>query len=158
MKGRIVVSCVFSLLYLVFAVSQLDSQIDHRVGTGTPAQTDGLDDYINREMVLRKVPGLAFALLDHGHIVTERTYGLANVETGTPVDVDSVFELASVTKPITAVAVMMLVEERKIGLDDAISKYVADTPITWHGITVRELLSHTAGLREYGLVKCDGSE
>jgi D-alanyl-D-alanine carboxypeptidase len=53
---------------------------------------------------------------------------------------------------------MMLVEHGKIGLDDPISRYIANTPITWHGITVRQLLSHTAGLREYGLVKCDGSE
>ena len=83
---------------------------------------------------------------------------MANVETGAPVGINSVFELASVTKPITAVAVTMLVEQKKVALDDPVDRYLAEVPVAWHEITVRELLSHTSGLREYGLVKCDGSE
>ena len=58
---------------------------------------------------------------------------------------DTVFELASVTKQFTAAAIMLLVEENKIGLDDPISRYLVDTPDTWRGITVRHLLTHTAG-------------
>jgi hypothetical protein len=142
MKGRIAISCSFSLLWLVFAVSRSDSQIDERIGVGTAVHTDTIDDYIKHEMALRKVPGLAFAMVDHGRIVTERTYGTANVETGSPVETDSVFELAAVTKPITAVAVMMLVEEGKIGLDDPISNIpsvialLACIPILWTGIAI----------------------
>jgi D-alanyl-D-alanine carboxypeptidase len=119
---------------------------------------DKIDDYIRQEMNVRSVPGLAFVVIENGRVVKQGAYGLANVETATPAELDSVFELASVTKPITAVAVMMLVEDGKVRLDDAIDKYLTDTPPAWHEITVRELLSHTSGLREYGLVRCDGSE
>ena len=119
---------------------------------------DKVDDYIKKEMNVRSVPGLAFAVVENGRIVKQGAYGLVNVESTTPAELDSVFELASVTKPITAVAVMMLVEDGKTRLDDPIDKYLTDTPSTWHEITIRELLSHTSGLREYGLIKCDGSE
>jgi len=119
---------------------------------------DSLDKYIEREMVTRNVPGLAFAVIENGRVIREGAYGLANVETGAQVGIDSVFELASVTKPITAISVMMLVEQKKIGLNNPVDKYLAELPAAWRGITVRELMSHTSGLREYGLVKCDGSE
>jgi len=120
--------------------------------------SDTLDEYIKREMAARNVPGLAFAVIEKGRVVREGAYGLANVETGAAVGIDSVFELASVTKPITAVAVMMLVEQKKLALDDPVDKYLPQVPAAWHEITIRGLLSHTSGLREYGLVKCDGSE
>jgi len=121
-------------------------------------ENEGVDDYIRHEMAVRSVPGLAFAVTENGRIIKEGAYGLANIETRSPVERESVFELASVTKPITAVAVMMLVQEGRIGLEDSIGKYVADPPQAWHDITIRELLSHTSGLKEYGLVQCNGSE
>jgi CubicO group peptidase (beta-lactamase class C family) len=119
---------------------------------------DKIDDYIRGEMNARQVPGLAFAVLDGSHVLRKGAYGLANVETNSPVESDSVFELASVTKPITGVAVMMLVQEGRVGLDESIDKYLPDAPQAWRQITIRELLSHTSGLREYGLVRCNGSE
>src|SRR5258708_18795418 len=119
---------------------------------------DRVDEYVKREMETRKVPGLAFAVIENGRVIADGAYGLANLETGAHVGIDSVFELASVTKPITAVSVMMLVAQKKVALDDPVDKYLAQVPAAWHEITVRELLSHTSGLREYGLVKCDGSE
>jgi len=123
------------------------------------AQANGdVDKYIRHEMEVRSVPGLAFAVTENDRTIKKGAYGLANIETGSSVERDSVFELASVTKPITAVAVMMLVQEGRIGLEDSIGKYVADTPQAWHEITIGELLSHTSGLREYGLVQCNGSE
>ncbi len=125
----------------------------------TQAQANGdIDKYIKHEMEVRSVPGLAFAVTENDRIMKEGAYGLANIETGSPVERDSVFEIASVTKPITATAVMMLVQEGRIGLEDSIGKYVAETPQAWHEITIRALLSHTSGLREYGLVQCNGSE
>ncbi|HWY21449.1 MAG TPA: serine hydrolase domain-containing protein [Candidatus Acidoferrum sp.] len=123
-----------------------------------PAHPDKIDEYIKREITARNVPGLAFAVMKNGRILRQGAYGLANVETGAHVGIDSVFELASVTKPITAVSVMMLVEQKKLAFDDPVDKYLAEVPAPWHEITIRELLSHTSGLREYGLVKCDGSE
>jgi CubicO group peptidase (beta-lactamase class C family) len=67
---------------------------------------------------------------------------------------DSVFELASVTKPFTATAIMMLVEEGRIALDNSIAGYLDHTPEPWRGITVRHLLTHTAGLPEHAFSDC----
>jgi CubicO group peptidase (beta-lactamase class C family) len=66
-----------------------------------------------------------------------------------PVKADTIFQSGSVGKQFAATAVMMLVEERKVGLDDPIQKYFPDAPETWNGIKIRNLLSHTSGLGEY---------
>jgi D-alanyl-D-alanine carboxypeptidase len=132
-------------------------QPDAGQSRNTP-RPDQFDEHIQREMAARNVPGLAFAVLENGRVLRQGAYGLANVENEAGVDFDSVFELASVTKPITAIAVMMLVEQKKVRLDDPVHRYLANAPPAWNEITIRELLSHTSGLREYGLVKCDGSE
>ncbi|MEX2282476.1 MAG: serine hydrolase domain-containing protein [Gemmatimonadota bacterium] len=112
----------------------------------TAVQAARIDSVIRFEMQLRGIPGAAVAVVDSGRFVFKRAYGTANLETETPVEVDAVFELASVTKQFTAAAIMLLVEEGKVGLDTPISGYIADTPPEWSGITVRHLLTHTGGL------------
>ena len=109
-------------------------------------QSGAVDDYMKAEIAKRHIPGAALIVIQHGQIVKVQGYGVSNLEHDTPVIPDTVFELASVTKQFTAAAIMLLVEENKIGLDDPISRYLADTPDTWRGITVRHLLTHTAGL------------
>ncbi len=71
------------------------------------------------------------------------------MELRVPVKPETVFQSGSVGKQFTATAVMMLVEEGKIGLDDPLTKYFADAPASWKDVTVRELLSHTAGFGDY---------
>jgi len=110
------------------------------------AQLTSVDDYLTREMAARRIPGLALAVIQRGEVVKVQGYGIANLEWDVPVTPDTVFELASVTKQFTATAIMRLVEEEKIRLDEPISHYLADTPPTWSEITVRHLLTHTAGL------------
>ncbi|MCH8151907.1 MAG: beta-lactamase family protein [Planctomycetes bacterium] len=114
------------------------------------AQADKVDDYITSEMKNRHIPGLALAVVKNGEVIKAKGYGLANVELNVPVTPDSVFDLASITKSFTATAIMMLVEEGKVGLDDRISKYLINAPYTWRDITVRHLLTHTAGLESEG--------
>jgi CubicO group peptidase (beta-lactamase class C family) len=92
------------------------------------------------------VPGVAIAVVEKGAVTLQRAYGIANLETGTPLTTESVFELASVTKPVTATAVMMLVEEGKVALDAPIATYIDSAPPAWAAITVRHLLTHTSGL------------
>src|SRR5439155_1707092 len=74
---------------------------------------------------------------------------VANVEWNAAVTPDTIFQSGSVGKQFTATAVMMLVEEAKVGLDDPIKKYFPDAPETWNDIKVHNLLSHTSGLSEY---------
>ncbi len=121
------------------------------------ARADGVDDLVRGYMRVHAVPGLALSILKDGAVVTRRCYGFANLETGTPVAPDSVFELASLTKPLTAAAVMTLVRDGRVGLDDALAKYVDGAPPEWSAITVRALLSHTAGLPELAEPEWDGS-
>ena len=84
------------------------------------AQADALDQYIAAEMEKRRIPGLALAVVRNGTVVKMQGYGLANVELDVLVTPDTVFELASITKQFTATAIMLLVEEGKVGLDDTI--------------------------------------
>lgn len=120
------------------------------------ARADEIDAFVAREMQTRNIPGVAIGIIDHGQI-TKRVYGVANLEMETQVRTDSVFEIASVTKPFTAMAVMQLVEEGKVHLDDPITNFIERTPPAWKNITVRQLLSHTSGTRGGGWVERDGS-
>ena len=108
-----------------------------------------IDEYIRGEMQAQKIPGLSLAVLKNGEIVLAKGYGLANVEHQAPVKPETVFQSGSMGKQFTATAVMMLVEEGKLSLDDKITKFFPDAPDTWRNITVRHLLTHTSGLGDY---------
>jgi CubicO group peptidase (beta-lactamase class C family) len=124
------------------------------IGFGAPVQADDrLADEACRlvevEMAKQQIPGLALLVSHRGQPILEKGFGLANVELGVPVKPETVFQSGSVGKQFTATAVMMLVEDGKLGLDDPLSKYFPDGPDWWREVTVRELLSHTAGLTDY---------
>jgi CubicO group peptidase (beta-lactamase class C family) len=106
-------------------------------------------DYVKAEMQRQHIPGLSLLVVKDGKIVRAEGFGLANVELQVPVKPETVFQSGSVGKQFTATAVMMLVEEGKIGLDDPLTKFFRDAPATWKDVTVRELLSHTAGFGDY---------
>ena len=110
---------------------------------------DAVDDYIRTEMAKQHIPGLALLVSRGGQVIRAQGYGLANVELQVPVKPETIFQSGSVGKQFTATAVMMLVEEGKIGLEDPITKYFPDAPDTWKQVTIRELLSHTAGFTDY---------
>jgi len=114
-----------------------------------PVPPDKVDDYVAAEMQKQHIPGLALGVYRDGHIIKAQGYGLANVELNVPVKPETIFQSGSVGKQFTATAVMMLVEEGKVGLDDPVSKYFAGAPDKWKNLKVRNLLSHTSGLAEY---------
>ena len=95
-----------------------------------------------------KVPGLSLAVIRNGRVLL-RSYGLANVEHQVPMRPETVFQSGSMGKQFTAAAVMILVKEGKISLDDKITKFFPDAPATWSNITVRHLLTHTSGMGDY---------
>ena len=108
-----------------------------------------VDDYIRAEMKTQQIPGLSLAVIKNGEIVLARGYGLANVEHQVPVKPETIFQSGSMGKQFTATAVMMLVEDGKLSLDDKITKYFTDGPESWNKITVRHLLTHTSGMTDY---------
>ncbi|MGA7908591.1 MAG: serine hydrolase domain-containing protein [Candidatus Sulfotelmatobacter sp.] len=114
-----------------------------------PENSGAVPEYVRSEMQRQHIPGLALLVCQNGQIVRAEGYGLANVELQVPVKPETVFQSGSMGKQFTATAVMMLVEEGEVGLDDPLTKFFPDAPAGWNDVTVRELLSHTAGFGDY---------
>ncbi|HEY2379221.1 MAG TPA: serine hydrolase domain-containing protein [Gemmatimonadaceae bacterium] len=93
-------------------------------------------------------PGCAVGVSRDGVVVFERGYGMANLETDTPIRPTSIFHVASVSKQFTAAAIMLLEREGKLSVDDNIRKYLPEIPDYSTPITIRHLLTHTSGLRD----------
>jgi CubicO group peptidase (beta-lactamase class C family) len=110
-----------------------------------------VDQFIKAEMRRQRIPGLSLAVIRDGRSIVAKGYGLANVEHQIQVKPETVFQSGSIAKQFTATAVMILVEEGKLSLDDKITKYFPDAPETWKPITVRHLLNHTSGMGDYPL-------
>ena len=115
----------------------------------TPARADEVNSYLESRMRQLHIPGLAVAVVRDGKVVKSKGYGLANVELAVPVTEETVFEIGSITKQFTAAAVMMLVEEGRIALDDPIGKHLSGVPEAWSAVTVRHLLTHSSGIQNY---------
>lgn len=110
--------------------------------------TDRAGDFVNDYIKKKQIPGCAVMVRHNGKVVLSAGYGMANLEHGIRVTPETVFQSGSMGKQFTATAVMMLVEDRKLSLDDLISKYLV-APSSWSGINVRHLLTHTSGLGDY---------
>jgi CubicO group peptidase (beta-lactamase class C family) len=108
-----------------------------------------IDEYIYEELRKQRIPGLSLAVMTNGQIALAKGYGMANVEHSVPVKPETVFQSGSMGKQFTAAAVMMLVEGGKIRLDDRITKYFEGAPASWTNVTIRHLLTHTAGFTDY---------
>lgn len=109
---------------------------------------DPAGDFVNGYLRKKQIPGCAVMVRQNGKVVLSAGYGMANLEHKVPVTPETVFQSGSMGKQFTAMAVMMLVEERKLSLDDPISKHLT-VPASWSKITVRHLLTHTSGLGDY---------
>ncbi|MDB6024581.1 MAG: Beta-lactamase [Verrucomicrobiales bacterium] len=117
--------------------------------TLSTALADKVDRLIKEEMDKHEIPGLALVVIKGGKQIKTAGYGFANLETKTPATKDTVFEIGSVTKQFTAAAIMILVQEGKLSVDDKISQHLKNTPKIWSDITVRHLLTHTSGIKTY---------
>ena len=114
------------------------------------AQADATDEFIRAQMESQNIPGLSLAVLVDGEIVKAAGYGVADIEGGTPATPETVYKIASVSKQFIASGVMLLVQDGRLALDDPIARYLEGTPEAWSGITIRHLLTHTAGLIREG--------
>jgi len=108
-----------------------------------------VDEFVKAEMDRQKIPGVSLAVIKDGKPVIVKGYGLANIEHNVPVKPETIFQSGSVGKQFTAFAIMLLVDEGKIALDDKIGKYLGEVPASWAKITVRHLLTHTGGMTDY---------
>ena len=136
-----------TVLFLASLSSSLQAQAAHPPLTSD--QLQAIDQFVTSEMKNRKVPGVEVGIYSRGQILLAKGYGLSNVELSVPVKPESVFQSGSVGKQFVSAAIMMLVEEGKVNLDDSITKYFPEAPAGWKPILVKNLLSHTSGLAEY---------
>ena len=108
-----------------------------------------LDRWIESYLDENNIPGGIEAVASRGRIVHLKPYGMANVELSVPVTDSTVFEIGSISKQFVSAAVMLLVQEDRLGLDDPIHQYLSNLPSEWLGVTVRHLLTHTSGIPDY---------
>ena len=131
-----------------------------------PAKLDRAGDYVRNEVAAGRIPGAVVLIQQHGKPVYVQSFGASDVATGVPMSVDTIFRLYSMSKPITSVAAMMLVEDGKLALDDPLSKFIpsfADVKVgvertdaadksalrlepAQRPITIEDLLRHTSGI------------
>jgi CubicO group peptidase (beta-lactamase class C family) len=93
-------------------------------------------------------PGCALGISRNGEVVYQNGYGMANLELEVPITPASIFHVASVSKQFTAAAVMLLVQDGSLSLDDDIRTHLPELPDYGHRITIQHLLTHTSGLRD----------
>ncbi len=121
---------------------------------GLPAQTPArfatrVDSLVEAEMARQNLVGLSLAVIHRGHIVLERGYGFANLEHRVPATPATVYQSGSVGKQFTAAAIMLLVQDGRLGLDDPVTRFLPAAPAAWRAVTIRHLLTHTSGAGDY---------
>jgi methyl acetate hydrolase len=128
------------------------------------APGSGIDSFLQAQQQVTHIPGMVAMVVDRKSVRYSGAFGRQDVAGGIPMRTDTIFRIASMTKPVTSLAVMMLVEQRKLGLDDPIEKYLPEyadpqvfdtvypldrrytTRPAVRSISVRHLLTHTSGL------------
>ncbi len=157
---------IFALLTLALGAGTMISTGCSNLSVSPTSGLEGddalLSDKVDRlfaEWDKPNSPGAAVVVLKNGKIVHQKGYGMANLEYDVPITPATIFDVASVSKQFTAMAIAILAKQEKISLDDDIRNYLPDIPDFGKTITVRHLLHHTSGLRSWGfLMQLEGLE
>lgn len=134
---------LLSLLFLIFNSAQ--AQADK---SGRDARAERVDELF-AQWSKPETPGCALAVLKDGQVIYQHGYGIANLDYGVPISSATVFNIASMSKQFTAMSVALLARQGKLSLDDDIRKYLPELPQYQNPITIRQLIYHTSGIREY---------
>jgi CubicO group peptidase (beta-lactamase class C family) len=145
MRARRIRTLLLSLLPLSLPAVVVAQHADSPAASGR----DSVDEYVERAMSRQHIPGLSLAVVRDGRVVKSRGYGFASIEHQAPASPNTVYELASTTKPFVATAIMLLAEDGKLRIDDRIAQYIDSVPAQWSGVTIRQLLTHTSGIKDY---------
>ena len=122
----------------------------HAQSVGARATSDSVDRYVTAELARQHIPGLSLAVVLAGKVVKAQGYGVADLENGVPVTPETVFKIGSVSKQFLATGIMLLAQDGRLTVDDPVTKYYADAPDSWRGITLRHFLTHTSGVMREG--------
>jgi CubicO group peptidase (beta-lactamase class C family) len=111
--------------------------------------TTAIDRYLESEMRRQNIPGISLAVVKDGKPLYVKSYGVATLEHDVPARPQTVYQIGSVGKQFTAVAVMMLAGEHKLDLDDQLAKYLPEVPPSWGKVTLRLMLNHQSGIPQF---------
>jgi CubicO group peptidase (beta-lactamase class C family) len=136
----------FLLVALLPPLSAKEAIVDEPLA---PVKAAAIDAAMAAEMQKEKVVGMAIGIIDNGHIVYLKGYGLADREKAVPATTDTMFRWASCTKPLAAIAALQLAEKGQLDLDADVRKYVPEFPDKKVKITARQLLCHQSGIVHY---------
>lgn len=134
---------------LIFAVVLGTQCLLAQTQTLPQKQVYPVEYLLSQAMTDNHIPGASIGIVMNGVPVWTHGYGMADVENDVPASDVTLYRLGSISKPLSAVAAMTLVEQHKMELDVPVQKYCAAFPTKQWPITMRELLSHTAGIRHY---------
>ncbi len=146
MKKTILLLAFGFLFNLAFAQQKNDKQLS----------TDF--DKMLSEQYKTNEPGATALVARNGQIVYKKAFGIANLEYNIPMQIDNVFRIGSISKQFTAVAILQLMEQGKLNLQDSINKFIPDYPTHGHKITIEHLLTHTSGIQNYTVKKDFGEK
>lgn len=133
---------------LIFLVSLLTLTIAKGQSKEDKQLVKNLDGLIS-EKFNSVSPGCAVLVAKKGQVIYEKGFGTANIELKVPMRKEMIFRIGSMTKQYTAIAVLQLVEQGKISLQDSIQKFIKNFPSKGHTITIENLLTHTSGIKDY---------
>lgn len=105
--------------------------------------------YIKQQMDIQEIPGLALGVINNGELVYEGYFGESDREKHTKVSDKTIFPLYSVTKLMVSTAVMQLVQQHKISLDDTVATYIRNLPESWQDVQIKHILTHSSGLPDF---------
>jgi CubicO group peptidase (beta-lactamase class C family) len=135
---KIALRCVAVLNLLLLSHTAIQAQV----------RSEQIDSIFNK-ITNEHTPGVAVGVIRDNKMLFARGYGLANLDSRSTIGPKTNFRLASVTKQFTAMAIMLLVHDKKLTYDDPLTKIITEFPAYGHNITIRNLLNHTSGLKDY---------
>ncbi|MCH7904902.1 MAG: serine hydrolase [Armatimonadetes bacterium] len=116
-------------------------------------------DSICEKWDVTDAPGGVVGIVKDGKMIFAKAYGLANVENGVPNTVNTLFDVGSVSKQFTAMCVLILEDRGELSIDDPVSKHFSGIPAAKNGMTIKQLMQHTSGIRDYfGLMAISGQQ
>jgi CubicO group peptidase (beta-lactamase class C family) len=121
-------------------------------GRAQPLQDDGRIEQVDalfKEWDRPGLPGCGLGIIEDGRFIYQRGYGMANLEYDIPISSPTVFRIGSVSKQFSAMAILLAAAEGTLSLDDDVRKYVPELPDYSQPVTIRQMLHHTSGLRDY---------
>jgi CubicO group peptidase (beta-lactamase class C family) len=116
------------------------------------AALEGRVDSVFRQYSSNETPGCAVGVAQRGKVLLERAFGMADLERNVPLTPASILEAGSVSKQFTAAAILLLARDSKLSLDDPVRRWVPEVPDFGQPLTIRHLLHHMSGLRDWGSI------